>query len=250
MKKLPIIEMFTSIQGESQNAGIPHVIIRLTGCNLNCSFSNSICDTAYASWAPESGKYTWEDVYKFLDENEHINYAFITGGEPTIYPTLLIELLEVLKQKDFITAIETNGTNYIPELDGLLDLVTISPKLKNSVPVKGMIAKSPWVDRVMTEFDSKRQETTRKQYDQMIFWHDNFKCQFKFVVSTGEEMKEIEEIKNTIGLENKEIYLMPEGDINDKIQDRRQMVAELCVKAGYNYTDRLHILIWGNKRGV
>lgn len=243
-------ECFTCIQGEGQNAGVPHFLIRLMGCNLNCAFSNSICDTAYASWAPEKGTYSLQDVINLIEKNPQINFAFVSGGEPTIHGKLLKDILFILKAYSISTAIETNGSTYVPELEDLLDLVTISPKMKNSVPVPGMWAKSEWVDRIMTQEDANKQEKNRANYDQMKQWVNNFDYQLKFVISSPAEMDEVKQIQQILNVPNHMVYLMPEGDLNNKIHVRRQMVIELCIKDGYNYTDRLHILAYGSKRGV
>lgn len=51
----PIIDLHTCIQGEGQLAGVPHILIRLAGCNLRCAFKGSLCDTPYSSWQVEKG---------------------------------------------------------------------------------------------------------------------------------------------------------------------------------------------------
>ena len=55
-KKQPLGEMYTCLQGEGKYIGIPHILIRVSGCRLRCQFSDSFCDTPYASWKPEKGK--------------------------------------------------------------------------------------------------------------------------------------------------------------------------------------------------
>ena len=246
----PICECFNCIQGEGQHAGIPHFLIRLSGCNLNCQFSNSICDTAYASWKPDKGSKSLQDVIDLIENNPQIDYAFVTGGEPTIHKELLTNILTILKAFGLHTAIESNGSTYIPGLVGRLDLVTISPKMKNSVPRLGTIAKSIWVEKEVTQLDIDKHEKNRANYDQMALWIENHKVQLKFVISSPAELDEVKEIQKILEAPNNMIYLMPEGDLNDKLQARRQMVIELCIKEGYNYTDRLHILSYGDRRGV
>ena len=61
-KVQPLGETYTCLQGEGKYIGIPHILIRVTGCRLRCQFSNSFCDTPYASWKPEKGKYTLNDI--------------------------------------------------------------------------------------------------------------------------------------------------------------------------------------------
>jgi len=54
-KKIPVSELYTCLQGEGSLTGVPHILIRVTGCKLRCQFANSFCDTPYASWKPEKG---------------------------------------------------------------------------------------------------------------------------------------------------------------------------------------------------
>ena len=53
----PVIEMFTSIQGEGKWTGSPSFFVRVSGCNLRCCFKGSICDTPYSSYNPEKTPY-------------------------------------------------------------------------------------------------------------------------------------------------------------------------------------------------
>jgi 7-carboxy-7-deazaguanine synthase len=253
-KILPICEIFVSIQGEGKYAGVPHFVVRFSGCNLNCAFSESICDTAYTSWNPENGKHSFNDIANMVAEHPLITHAFITGGEPTIHGELFVEVAAFLKSRGLFVAVETNGTVYHRiyevELARILDFVTMSPKLSNSVPRPGMIAKSPWVDRVITRDDSNRQELRRSNYENMRRWIRDYAYQLKFVVSDESQMEEINQVIGILGVPAQNVYLMPEGDTLEKLAHRREMVMNLCIAHGFNYTDRLHILAWGNKRGV
>ena len=84
-KNQPLGEAYTCLQGEGKYMGIPHILLRVTGCRLRCQFHDSFCDTPYASWAPEKGKYTLNDVIEFYEKNTHIKHTMITGGGPTIH---------------------------------------------------------------------------------------------------------------------------------------------------------------------
>ena len=61
-KVIPINEIYTCLQGEGKLTGVPHILIRVTGCRLRCQFANSFCDTPYSSWGPEKGKFTYQDI--------------------------------------------------------------------------------------------------------------------------------------------------------------------------------------------
>lgn len=240
-----IVDLHTCIQGEGRCAGIPHILIRFTGCNLNCMFSEWICDTAYASWLPEHGKYSLQDIIDIVDENPQIKYALITGGEPTIHPELLKEVIGILKNYDFFVALETNGTKFV---DCDLDLVTISPKLTNSIPVVGTMIANEIVQRLASQENHDKQVNNRYKPDQLLQWMNHRSYQFKFVCTTDAQLREISAIQKELDIPRERIYLMPEGVTNEQLQRRRPWLIEQCIAYGYNYTDRLHIVAYDNKR--
>ena len=107
---LKVNEIYASIQGESSYTGLPCVFIRLTGCNLRCSW----CDTAYAFY--EGVDLTLEDIM-FQVENFSLPLVEITGGEPlmqeNVYP-----LMNSLLDKGYRVMLETGGAisiNKVPE---------------------------------------------------------------------------------------------------------------------------------------
>ena len=244
-KKQSIIDLHSCLQGEGRYAGVPHFLIRTSGCNLNCAFSDSICDTAYASWMPEPPKYSFQELIDLIEANPQIEHAFITGGEPTLNEMLLKEIIEILNEYSLFVAIETNGTMF-KDVD--IDFVTISPKLSNSVPKPGTLLEDGIVNRVITEADKVKHETSRKNYDSMKSWYKGYDTQFKFVISNGSEMDEILYLQKEIGISSEHIYLMPEGITNEQLQSKRELLFDLCIKYGFNYSDRLHIITYGNKR--
>ena len=106
---LKVNEIFHSIQGESSFAGRPCVFVRLTGCNLRCSY----CDTQYAY---QQG--TEIEIREIIDKVSLYRCPLveITGGEPLIQeetPTLILELLN----KGYEVLLETNGTQDISKVD-------------------------------------------------------------------------------------------------------------------------------------
>lgn len=117
---LKIIEIFPSIQGEGLRQGQATLFVRLSGCNLRCSF----CDTKYA-WE-KGDDYTSDQV---LEKIRKIKQSFpaewvcLTGGEPLLQD--LRELVRRLKRERFKIQVETNGTIYQPLA---VDWHTLSPK--------------------------------------------------------------------------------------------------------------------------
>jgi 7-carboxy-7-deazaguanine synthase len=245
-EKLPVVDLHTCIQGEGKYMGIPHILIRLSGCNLNCAFSDWLCDTAYASWRPEPGVYTYDDIFKIFDDNPHIKHTMITGGEPTFNSEYLINIAKIAKSYGHNVTIETNGTKYVQTV---ADFISMSPKLRNSIPRPGIMLPDLYVAREITEADMKRHMKDRTNYEEMkkmIKYHPDY--QLKFVVSTEDQLLEIDELVNKLEVPNDKVYLMPEGVTHDQLQKRRELLANICIKLGYNYTDRLHIVIYGDKR--
>lgn len=118
MKKLKVVEIFHSIQGEGANAGRSAIFVRLSHCNKNCWF----CDT---DWSIGT-EMTVEEVLVEVKKFNHCKMIIWTGGEPTLQLSN-----EVLEHFDgYYNCIETNGTNKVPSL---IDYVTCSPKVGPSL---------------------------------------------------------------------------------------------------------------------
>ena len=108
-------EIFYSIQGEGQWTGQPMVFIRLAGCNLNCSF----CDTVWDKGKAMSTEEIVQEVKKYPARR-----VVLTGGEPLLQP--LQELLVALRE--FEVHLETNGTQPLRDVRNLFNWIAISPK--------------------------------------------------------------------------------------------------------------------------
>jgi len=228
-----ISEVFYSLQGEGSLVGVPSVFIRTSGCNLRCAW----CDTPYASWNPEGKNRSIDELIAEIDRHptEHV---VLTGGEPMIAAGIR-ELAAELKLLGYHITIETAGT-VAPE--GIAcDLASLSPKLLNSAPNSGEHA--VW---------HKRHEATRWQPDVIRQWIERYPYQFKFVVSSPTDVDELEGMLKKLGREipRHQVLLMPEARSLDTMRQRATWLPELCKTRGYRYAHRLHIELWGNKRGV
>jgi len=242
-----IIDLHVCVQGEGKLMGVPHILIRFSGCNMNCQFSDWICDTAYASWKPEQGKYSLADVEAIFKANPQIRYTMITGGEPTTNMPLLREVCKLAKFFNQFITIETNGSNLIPK--GFhIGLVSMSPKLTNSIPVVGTQLTDGIVNRLVTEKDREKHEKSRTNYYNMSQTLSNYPAQLKFVVTREEQLQEVKNVQALLGIRNEMIWLMPEGVTPEQLQKRRPWLIELCIREGYNFSDRVHIIAYGNKR--
>lgn len=115
---MKINEIFYSIQGEGAYAGHPAIFVRFSGCNLKCPF----CDTDFQKYT-EMDEY--EIVIKVMEQSYSCKFVVLTGGEPTLQVNS--KLLGLLHDKGYYIAMETNGTNEVP--NGV-DWVTCSPKIQ------------------------------------------------------------------------------------------------------------------------
>ena len=262
---LPVVELFTSIQGEGKYIGVPSHFVRVSGCNLRCVFKDSICDTSYASFNPEKSRYkTNEDFYEAFEQQcvkyPHVRHVVITGGEPLMYKEELETFLNKFKHYHLTVTIETNGSQN-PLSKDLVDLYSISPKLSTSVGKSGI-----YQGITVTEEMIQRHDANRINIESLTSLITNSKdYQLKFVYSDNSCIDEIESIikklvdysKNLGELEqglilnaDEHIMLMPEGIINDQLKVHREEIAQKCIENGWTMTDREHIIIWGDKREV
>lgn len=126
MKRYQVKEIFRSLQGEGVRAGIPHIFIRFSGCNLDCNDDTTgwCCDTDFVGGT----SYTLGEL---VDEIRHLSTAgwvLFTGGEPALQ--IDKTLIDVLHTLGYRIAIETNGTRALPQG---LDWVCVSPKYERPV---------------------------------------------------------------------------------------------------------------------
>lgn len=124
--KLNVNEIFYSLQGEGGRSGEASIFIRLTICNLACSF----CDTDFAN----GDDMTLDEIFDTIKQYP-CKWIIWTGGEPTIQ--LKDEHLAFFRERDYKQAIETNGTRRVPSM---IDYITCSPK-QNYESIKERIPK-------------------------------------------------------------------------------------------------------------
>lgn len=229
-----ISEIFYSIQGEGELTGVPSVFVRTSGCNLRCAW----CDTPYASWNPEGEQRTVAQLVAAVQEHRAARHVVLTGGEPMIAKDIRVLAAELKKLGHHIT-IETAAT-VAP--DGIAcDLASLSPKLLNSAP--DSIEHATW---------RKKHEATRWNPHAVRTWVDQYPYQFKFVVARPEDVDELEHMLAALHREipRHKVLLMPEATSLEKMRSRAKWLGELCKARGYRYAHRLHIELYGNKRGT
>ncbi len=227
-----ISELFYSIQGEGKLSGIPSVFVRASGCNLRCVW----CDTPYASWDPQGENLSIEAIVQ-RGQNFPARHVVLTGGEPMIMPDIL-PLCAALKSGGFHVTVETAATVFqkIP-----LDLASLSPKLANSTPHQREGG------RFASAHESRRLNIPVIQ--QFIETSPDF--QLKFVVSAESDLQEIQTILGQLkNWSAADVLLMPEGIDAATLESRGAWLAKLCKRTGFRYCPRLHIALFGNRRGT
>ena len=221
---MKIAEIFHSIQGEGILLGMPSMFLRTSGCNLRCSW----CDTPYTSLKPEGSDYSVEQLVEAAKQARHV---VITGGEPMIMPQIT-ELTGRLRAAGHHITIETAGTRFEQVQ---CDLMSISPKLANSTPEGEFAVRH---ERLRIQPDTLRQLMAAYEY------------QLKFVIREPADMCETDNLVRDLKAKPEQVVLMPEGVDPAVLRERGRWIAETCKERGYRFSPRLHVDLYGNRRGV
>ena len=240
-------EIFHTLQGEGVSMGAPAVFVRLTLCNLHCVW----CDTDHTwnfegtPWVHEKDavagyvKHKKEDVIIEMGVGEIAKVVrgygcrrvVLTGGEPLLQEAGLVDLMAALREDggEWFFEVETNGTK-MPEEDfvGAVGQMNVSPKLTNS----GILAELRVKPSVLRGLAGTG------------------KCWFKFVVKEEKDVKEILSLAESVALPPDRIILMPEGRTGFDLDKSSAWLAERCRDLGLRFSDRLHVRLWGDRRGV
>jgi 7-carboxy-7-deazaguanine synthase len=223
---MKISEIFYSLQGEGGLVGMPSIFIRTSGCNLRCKW----CDTPYTSWNPE-GEEMSIDAIMIATRKYPASHTVVTGGEPMIMPRVG-ELTGRLQRAGMHVTIETAGTVFA---EVQCDLMSISPKLKNSTP-EGPFA-----------VQHERLRINPEVLKRLMAAHD---YQLKFVIAEKGDLEEIRALVKLLDAPKRNVILMPEGVDLEVLRERAKWVAEICRNEGFRFTPRLHVELYGNRRGV
>lgn len=235
-------EIFHTLQGEGVSMGVPSVFVRSSLCNLHCTW----CDTDYTwnwegtPWEHETGvKYSKQDHIISLETTKVAKLVasygckniILTGGEPLLQQPAWEQIIQLLRAQDpnYRFEAETNGTQIPTEfMSSAIDQWNVSAKLTNS----------------------GNDEQLRINSDALKNFANRENAWFKFVIQSADDLSEVQVLEKTYSLPKDKILLMPEGRTEQALQQRRLCLADICRDQGYRYSDRLHIQLWGSKRGV
>jgi 7-carboxy-7-deazaguanine synthase len=247
---LLVSEIFgPTIQGEGVSTGRHAVFVRLGQCNLRCTW----CDTPY-TWAYtdskaaahiEGKKYDKDvelhsmlvedvvsEVYRRWQKLKYVcpTTVVITGGEPLLQGPAIVTFVQELQAASSLfvpVEVETAGTILPPrELFDMGIQWNVSPKLSHS----GNSVISRYKPDVLAAFVFRP-------------------AVFKFVVQGIDDFDEIEWIVAEAGIRPGTIWIMPEGRTTDQLIETGRKIMPEVLSRGYNFSYRLHTLLWGNERG-
>ena len=272
-KVLPIVELYTAVQSEGSRAGYPTIVVRTTGCTHRCFFGEGgWCDSWYTSIHPEKGTFSFNDIIKMYDENPHISEMMLTGGSPTMHPALVNELTHFAHERNLFITIETEGSHFIPT-DYPINLISLSPKFANSVPVLGVATPQGKVtDQKMIDQHNKFR-MNYKAMAQMIAYHNSFHLKpvidkdlsiipeyEEFMDRLAQELRTVQGVNDIYFdyMEDSEIkqylkdntWMMPAGDDRPALFETYPIVMNYCRDKGYKFTGREHIMAFGTERCV
>jgi organic radical activating enzyme len=285
-KSIKVSELFYSIQGEGRYMGVPSVFLRTFGCNFTCDgfgmkhgeksqerhkvnpkdykdykelpLVSTGCDS-YASWDTRFKKLSpvidaatlAENIVDILPYKEwRDEHLVITGGEPLLgwqrsYPDLLDhELMHNLKEITF----ETNGTQELSK--DLAEYLVSWQEDKNWHLTRGYDSVTFSVSAKLSVSGEKKEEAIRPEV--VCGYQDIGHTYLKFVIASHEDCEEaLEAVKiyRSVGFTGN-VYLMPVGGVESVYSLNNRTVAELAMKYGLRYSDRLQVPLFKNLWGT
>jgi 7-carboxy-7-deazaguanine synthase len=226
---LRLSEVFDSLQGEGVNVGKPCRFVRLSLCNLHCHY----CDTKYTwdfeqfDYAREVREASLQSVVQQLCEAP-AGHVVVTGGEPLLQQRALAKVFERVPAELFIE-IETNGTRVpLPSLLARVNQWNVSPKLSSAG-------------------DS---EALRIRPDALLALRDSGRAYLKLVVKTEQDRDEAEALRERFGFARDRTLLMPEASTPDELHARSPQIAAWSQALSVRFSSRLHVTLWGGRRGT
>jgi 7-carboxy-7-deazaguanine synthase len=226
-----IAEIFYSVQGEGILVGVPSAFVRTSGCPLRCGW----CDSPYTSWEPTGETMSVPEIIARLAEFP-TRHVVVTGGEPVVAAGIE-ELCANLRAAGYHITLETAAVAFKPLP---CDLFSLSPKLASSTPHQRDGGRH-----------ALRHDQQRLRPDVIRAFLAHGGCQLKFVIDRPDDIDEVLALLALLPpIDPGSVLLMPQGVTHEELGSRGPWVAELCKKHGFRFCPRLHIELYGNRRGT
>ena len=230
-----VLEIYQSKQGEGIWTGQASVFVRFLGCPLRCRF----CDTAYAR--DDQSDPEGSGIGADLTPEELVGrillldlpHVVLTGGEPMLSPEI-VEITKLLKEYDYHVTIETSGTIQHPVV---CDLMSISPKLRNTIPH----------NEDLFVMQKHKSECSKPEIVQQLILRYNY--QLKFVVDTEADLHDIDDYLVSLhGVVPNKILVMPQATDVETMNQKAKWIEPFCAAKGYRYCPRMQLVWYGHKR--
>jgi 7-carboxy-7-deazaguanine synthase len=243
MSELTVAEVFgPTVQGEGPSSGRRAVFLRLGLCNLDCGAGDGAtweCDTPYTwDWTGKLGRayqrsveLRRRDTLELADQLAELDtdLVVVTGGEPMLQQKAIVDLIDALPGH-VVVEVETNGT-VVPSpemrLRGGRVTYNVSPKLPNSGVDR---------DRAINPDALAALAATG--------------ARFKFVCADQRDLDDVAELIAPFPIRREQVWVMPAGTDPEVLTGRAGALADEVVSRGWNLSQRLHVMLWGNRRGV
>jgi 7-carboxy-7-deazaguanine synthase len=226
-----VSEIFRSLQGEGNYAGVNALFVRFQLCNLRCAW----CDTKY-TWTAHSDEYksySKEELSAIISEAPSKHIIF-TGGEPALYR---LDLLATDPSKKY--HVETSGS--IDPLQPYEKRLPDGTFVKREAMDESVIKRFNWV--ISPKLKHSKQWT---DINSLKYWTEKEYAVFKFVIKEITDIDETDALCLEAPIEKDRVYLSLEGKTLES-QIKPQMAEEIIAR-GYHFSPRLHVLLWDNQR--
>jgi organic radical activating enzyme len=250
-----LVEHFYSIQGEGRYTGAPSLFFRFGGCNMKCEgFACKElapdgtevigCDTVYAvnkehfshNWIPIQKTKELLNVLDLYELPQRPVDIVLTGGEPLLYANepIFVEFLQKLHAKGHQISFETNGTISID-----FEKYPIYKKCIFALSVKLSNSKESFSKRVKGNVIYNLASNAKEAF-------------FKFSIDAESINLGLDDEIFDITLHSPKtmVYCMPLGGSKAEVEANTEPLIEFCKAQGYNFSDRLHIRVWDENKGV
>lgn len=251
---LYLVEHFYSIQGEGKYTGTPSLFFRFGGCNMKCDGFGCEeegidgvkvigCDTVYAvnkehfslNWVPIENSRELLNILSLYDLPDSVDVV-LTGGEPLIYANepIFVEFLTALQKDGHRITFETNGSLHVD-----FEKYPVYKECVFALSVKLSNSNEPFSKRVRGDVIYSIASSAKEAF-------------FKFSIDAESINLGLEEEISSIIIHSPKtkVYCMPLGGSKEEVEANTEPLIEFCKAKGYNFSDRLHIRIWDQNKGV